>query len=79
MYLDNDVIGLGYRRGEYFHLMVTVAGLDKIPLPFKTEKSHADGYVGVYVMATKPNMIALVLGGYITPGDAKRCYTGELS
>ena len=72
--IDNDVIVLGFIRGKYFHLAVTKAGLDKIPDAYEISKPHrVTGMLDVFVKATKPNMVALVLGGYITRGDANKC------
>ena len=78
MLMDN-VITLGYRRGEHVHLICTDKGLNMLPEPFLIEKNRnlaATMVNDVLIAATVPNVVALRLIGVITDGDATKILEG---
>ena len=80
MTIDHDIIAMGFSRGKDILLICNQAGLDKLPEPMRVEKGEGwhelNGSISksfyVWVAATVPNAIALVMGGWITPDDANK-------
>lgn len=78
--MDNNVIAMGFTRGKHALLICNQKGLDSLPDPMRIEKGEGwhelDGAVSksfyVWVKATKENVIALLLGGWITVSDANK-------
>lgn len=81
---NHDVIAMGFSRGKYMMLICNQSGLDKLPKPIRIEKGEGwretDGTITksfyVWIEATIPNAIALVLGGWITASDGKKLTEG---
>lgn len=84
MDFDPDVIAMGYTRGKHMLLICNQAGLNKLPEPMRIEKGEgwheSDGSVSksfyVWIKATKTNAVALLMGGWITYGDANKLVEG---
>jgi len=86
MKLDPDIIALGFSRGKHALLICNQAGLDKLPAPIRIEKGEGwhelDGSISksfyVWIAATVPNAVALVMGGWFTSSDANKLLEGVL-
>lgn len=71
---------MGFTRGKHVLLVCNEKGLCKLPDPMRTEKGEGwhelDGTISksfyVWIEVTKANIIALLLGGWITHGDANK-------
>ena len=82
--LDHDIIGMGFTRGESALLICNQAGLDKLPEPMRVEKGEGwhelDGSISksfyVWIAATVPNVMALLMLELITHDDAKKVLEG---
>lgn len=65
-------------------LICNRAGLNKLPEPMRIEKGEGwhelDGSISksfyVWIKATKANAVALLMGGWITYGDANKLLEG---
>ena len=78
--MDNNVILMGFSRGKDALLICNEKGLDMLPCPMRIEKGEGwyepDGTISnsfyVWIKANKSNVIALLLGGWITVNDANK-------
>jgi hypothetical protein len=84
MKLDPDIIPVGLSRGKHALMICNQAGLDKLPDPMRIEKGEGwhelDDSTSksfyVWIAATVPNAVALVMGGWFTPDDANKLLEG---
>ena len=82
--MDNDVIAMGLTRGKHALLICNQAGLDKLPEPIRTEKGEGwhepNGSISksfyVWIAATVPNVLALLMLELITHDDAAKILEG---
>lgn len=85
MNIDHDIIAMGFSRGKHVMLICNQAGLNKLPEPMRIEKGEGwyelDGSIYksfyVWIEATTANVIALVMGGWVTPSDANKILNKE--
>lgn len=82
--LRNDVITMGFTRGKDVLLICNQSGLDMLPDPIRTEKGEGwhelDGSISksfyVWIAATVPNVLALLMLELITHNDATKILEG---
>jgi len=82
--MNPNIVVMGFAQGKHVMLICSQVGLDQLPEPMRVEKGEgwhgSDGSISksfyVWIAATVPNVVGLLMLELITQGDAKKILEG---